>query len=358
MVAEKVSWFDIAATLKHEFKQHRTPVQIIEYWQRTYNTQLQSTGKWTKEEDAILHEVVSKCGYFSVASENQKDWVKVALLVQEKGCRRNEQQCLHRWRYINPTVRKGHFSQEEDEALRHAVPKFTIASESSRERASAKGQVNVVNWKAVAGEMPHVRRPEQLQVRWRALCQEVDRIEADAGGGAADEGQSASGSTQMVVRGRRKGVRHWTPEEDGRLMEVVAHHRLQDKNVWQRIAEQMPDRDRKACRDRFAKLQPHLSLQARVERGLREQMVPRARAQLGSRAKKREHNQPLFGLEDFAEEDVEAKKRQVEDSLRAKKKQKTKGGGASGGTGAAAVMTIPRVVVLPAPPPPSDPPPT
>ena len=27
---------------------------------------------------------------------------------------------------------------------------------------------------------------------------------------------------------------------------------------------------------------------------------------------KREHNQPLFGLEDFAEEDVEAKKRQVE----------------------------------------------
>jgi hypothetical protein len=54
----QVSWFDIAATLKHEFKQHRTPVQIIEYWQRTYNTQLQSTGKWTKEEDAILHEVL------------------------------------------------------------------------------------------------------------------------------------------------------------------------------------------------------------------------------------------------------------------------------------------------------------
>ena len=185
-------------------------------------------------------------------------------------------------------MRKGHFSQEEDEALRHAVPKFTIASESSRDRASAEGQVNVVNWKAVAGEMPHVRRPDQLQERWRALCQEVDRIEADAGGGAADEGQSASGSTQMVVRGRRKVSRLWTPEEDRHLMEVVAHHRLDDKNVWLRIAEQIPDRDRKACRERFEKLQPHLSLQARVERELREQMVPRAGAQLGSRAKVRE----------------------------------------------------------------------
>jgi len=189
---------------------------------------------------------------------------------------------------FNPTLRKGHFSQEEDEALRHAVPKFTIASESSRDRASAEGQVNVVNWKAVAGEMPHVRRPDQLQERWRALCQEVDRIEADAGGGAADEGQSASGSTQMVVRGRRKVSRLWTPEEDRHLMEVVAHHRLDDKNVWLRIAEQIPDRDRKACRERFEKLQPHLSLQARVERELREQMVPRAGAQLGSRAKVRE----------------------------------------------------------------------
>ncbi len=54
----QVSWLDIAATLKHEFKQHRTPVEVMEYWQRTYNTQLQSTGKWTKEEDAILHEVL------------------------------------------------------------------------------------------------------------------------------------------------------------------------------------------------------------------------------------------------------------------------------------------------------------
>ena len=54
----QVSWCEIAATLKHEFGQHRTPVEVMEYWQRTYNTELQSTGKWTKEEDAILHEVL------------------------------------------------------------------------------------------------------------------------------------------------------------------------------------------------------------------------------------------------------------------------------------------------------------
>jgi hypothetical protein len=30
---------------------------------------------------------------------------------------------------------------------------------------------------------------------------------------------------------------------------------------------------------------------------------------------KREHNQPLFGLEDFAQEHVEAKKREVEEQL-------------------------------------------
>jgi hypothetical protein len=55
----QVSWRDIAATLKLEFALHRTPVEVMECWQRSYNLELQATGKWSKEEDAILIQVRS-----------------------------------------------------------------------------------------------------------------------------------------------------------------------------------------------------------------------------------------------------------------------------------------------------------
>ena len=57
LVAAKASWQAIAATLKQEFGQHRTPIDVMEYYQRSYNTSLQATGKWNEEEDAVLREV-------------------------------------------------------------------------------------------------------------------------------------------------------------------------------------------------------------------------------------------------------------------------------------------------------------
>ncbi len=56
---KQVSWRDIAATLKLEFAIHRTPVEVMECWQRSYNLELQATGKWSKQEDDILIQVRS-----------------------------------------------------------------------------------------------------------------------------------------------------------------------------------------------------------------------------------------------------------------------------------------------------------
>ena len=60
----------------------------MEYYQRTYNTELLATGKFSAKEDDVLRKVVAECG--------DKDWVQVALRVQSMGCLRSEQQCLHR----------------------------------------------------------------------------------------------------------------------------------------------------------------------------------------------------------------------------------------------------------------------
>ena len=194
-----------------------------------------------------------------------------------------------RWRYINPRLRKGHFAQEEDEALRQLVPKFTVASEATGGSEGVRGPVEGVNWKAVAGEMPYVRRPEQHKERWRALSLEKELMEADECAGAAGEGQGQCGSSQTVVHGKRRVWRFWSPEEDQLLLQLANQHRVLDKNAglvikWQRVAEQMPGRVKKACRERFAILQPDLVEQARIEKKTRENLLPRAGAQLGSRA--------------------------------------------------------------------------
>ena len=72
-----------------------------------------SQAGWTDEEDAILTRVV--------AEQNGKNWKKIASFLKN----RKPEQCLHRWqKVLNPTLTKGLWTPEEDEALKALVKQY------------------------------------------------------------------------------------------------------------------------------------------------------------------------------------------------------------------------------------------
>ena len=96
--------------------------------------------KWTKEEDELLKNAVKQFG--------EKNWKDIASRIPG----RNHVQCLQRWKKVlKPGLKKGHWSEEEDELLR------TWKNQSG-------------NWAEVAEHIPG-RTPKQCRERW---CNHID----------------------------------------------------------------------------------------------------------------------------------------------------------------------------------------
>eukprot|EP01040_Poterioochromonas_malhamensis_P005053 gene5052-5416_t len=73
-------------------------------------------GKWTQEEDNMLREIVQEHG--------PKSWKKVASLL---GSNRTDVQCLHRWnKVLKPGLHKGTWTKEEDAIVMEMVMKHGV----------------------------------------------------------------------------------------------------------------------------------------------------------------------------------------------------------------------------------------
>ncbi|KAM6587968.1 hypothetical protein CsatA_010573 [Cannabis sativa] len=84
----------------------------IEYSRRTGSIR---TSTWTKEEDAILTDLVKLY--------NGKNWKKVASRLPNK----QNSQCLHRWqKVLNPALVKGPWEKEEDKQLIKLVGEYGV----------------------------------------------------------------------------------------------------------------------------------------------------------------------------------------------------------------------------------------
>ena len=75
------------------------------------------TARWTKVEDGMLRAAVN--------THEGKNWKAIADMVPD----RDDRQCLHRWTYtLKPGIRKGRWSQEEDDVLKQVVAGHTEVS--------------------------------------------------------------------------------------------------------------------------------------------------------------------------------------------------------------------------------------
>jgi len=93
------TWNEIANLMGH------TPTQCIHRWKKVLNPKL-IKGPWTKEEDGILSELVSKHG--------PSNWSGIAAHLEG----RNGKQCRERWfNKLDPSIRTEPWSSEEDKII-------------------------------------------------------------------------------------------------------------------------------------------------------------------------------------------------------------------------------------------------
>ena len=151
--------------------------------------------KWTKAEDQQLAMAFDRCKHISPLP-----WKRIASIVGT----RNRAQCLHRWRKsLNPSMKKGKFSKEEDALLVDAVRKL-----------------GTCNWK-------HVK----LLVPGRTDVQCRERY------------------VNTLAPGLKKGI-EWSAEEKATLLANVKEH----GSSWAVVARSLPGRTDCMCRKQYLKL--------------------------------------------------------------------------------------------------------
>lgn len=120
---------------------NRTAIQCFMMYQRKLNPNFLK-GKWTTEEDEQLMAALKIYG--------TQNWQEVAQMMDG----RTGQQCLHRYeKAINPQIKRGRWTSDEDELLRQAVRPFIQS-----------GAIKI-NWSTVKLGVPN-RTDVQCRERW------------------------------------------------------------------------------------------------------------------------------------------------------------------------------------------------
>ncbi|KAI9272037.1 hypothetical protein BY458DRAFT_455724 [Sporodiniella umbellata] len=154
---------------------------------------LRERAPWTPDEDQLLRLAVELYG------DKTEKWSKIAICVPG----RTNKNCRKRWFHsLDPSLRKGAWTDEEDQLLREGVSRYPN------------------QWSKIA-DMLEGRTDDQCAKRWReSLDPSIDRSE-------------------------------WTPEEDTRLLQKYDEYGSQ----WQKIAFYFEGRPGLHCRNRWRKLQ-------------------------------------------------------------------------------------------------------
>eukprot|EP01080_Neovahlkampfia_damariscottae_P002888 gene2888-4731_t len=214
-------WIEIAQKLGT----NRNAFQCFKRYQRSLNPHMLKS-KWTDEEDAVLIDAVKLYG--------EKNWQQISTVLDG----RTGQQCLHRWsKTLNPTIKRGRWSVDEDNRLRLACHAYQnhnwikiqqhIPDVQCRERwcniinpdlkngpwtkeedmrlKRAVEELGVGKWSKIAEEL-YPRTDNQIWRRWKAL--NADKVD--------DYKKSLQAKDKVMVKnfvGREKERPEITPDD-------------------------------------------------------------------------------------------------------------------------------------------------
>ncbi|CAG8455187.1 14370_t:CDS:2 [Ambispora leptoticha] len=160
---------------------NRTPMQCSTRWLGALNPTIHK-GRWTPEEDAALKDAVSEYVDLTDSDGNPQPipWNKIAARIPH----RTGIQCQARWsEALDPRVRKGKWSPEEDEILKEGVRRFGRC------------------WIRIA-EMIDGRTQRQCRTRWVQIKNKQAKLERDANAAATSANGASdndSGSSVTMI---------------------------------------------------------------------------------------------------------------------------------------------------------------
>ncbi|NXM98266.1 SNPC4 protein, partial [Sylvia borin] len=189
-IAAKHNYLDWQ-TIAQELGTNRTAFQCLQKYQ-IYNKDFKRK-EWTKDEDQMLLELVQE-----MRVGNHIPYKKIAYYMEG----RDSAQLIYRWtKSVNPSLKKGPWTPEEDSMLMAAVKKY-------REK----------EWYKVRMEVPG-RSDSQCRDRYlKSLHWDV-----------------------------KKGK--WSPEEEEQLIELVQKHGV---GCWSKIASELPHRTGSQCLSKWS----------------------------------------------------------------------------------------------------------
>ncbi|NXK06397.1 SNPC4 protein, partial [Herpetotheres cachinnans] len=226
-------------TIAQELGTNRTPFQCLQKYQ-IYNKDLKRK-EWTKREDQMLLELVQE-----MRVGNHIPYKKIAYYMEG----RDSAQLIYRWtKSVDPSLRKGPWTPEEDALLLAAVKKYG-------ER----------DWYKIRTEVPG-RSDAQCRDRYlKALHCDV-----------------------------KKGK--WSLEEEEQLIELVQKHGL---GHWSKIASELPHRTGSQCLSKWK-----LMIGSKGEHWLKIVCAFFFTEKKRSRPRKRRHVQDSSSSSESSSEDIE-----------------------------------------------------
>uniref|UniRef100_A0A8C9TEJ9 Small nuclear RNA activating complex, polypeptide 4 n=1 Tax=Scleropages formosus TaxID=113540 RepID=A0A8C9TEJ9_SCLFO len=170
---------------------NRTAFMCLQMYQRYINKGFRKS-VWSKEEDEVLKELVYK-----MRIGNFIPYTQISYFMEG----RDSSQLIYRWtQVLDPTLRKGHWSKEEDELLLKAVAKYGMK-----------------DWAKIRTEVP-----------------------------GRTDGQCRDRYLDCLKGGVKKGP--WSKEEDALLIKLVEKHGV---GRWAKISTELPNRLDCQCLQRW-----------------------------------------------------------------------------------------------------------
>uniref|UniRef100_A0A8C2WHF8 snRNA-activating protein complex subunit 4 n=1 Tax=Cyclopterus lumpus TaxID=8103 RepID=A0A8C2WHF8_CYCLU len=145
-------------TIASELRTGRTAFLCLQTFQRFVSDSLKR-GIWTPDEDVLLRELVDK-----MRIGNFIPYTQMSYFMEG----RDPAQLIYRWNQVlDPSLKKGFWTKEEDQLLLHAVSRFG-EKDWWKIRFEVPGRTDTSRWAKIAAEIPH-RYDAQCLREWRRL---------------------------------------------------------------------------------------------------------------------------------------------------------------------------------------------
>ncbi len=235
-----------------------TPKQCKYHWIRVLNPTIKH-GKWTQEEDEQLQNFVDPTIKHEKWTEDEDEqlknlvdqygekWIEIA---KEMSGRTNIQCREHYKNTLNPTIKHGKWTEEEDEQLKNLVNQHGEKWAEIAKKMLGRTDVHCRNrYKRTLN--PAIKRGKWTEKEDEQLQNLVDQY----GEKWAKIAKEMPGRTDMQCYHHYKTfnptIKHekWTEEEDEQLKNLVDQH----GENWVKIAKEMPGRTNIQCGQRYKK---------------------------------------------------------------------------------------------------------